>query len=273
MTENYIHGSSVTERQRLALMNELINERCLQALALDGERRVLDVGAGTGQFTRMMARQLPASSSIVALELNPDQVQAALQLTEGDTSGCPIDFRIGDALESPLDADELGHFDLAHTRFLLEHVQEPEAVVRAMVAAVRPGGRVVLLDDDHELMRFWPEPEGVAAAWRSYYRSYFKLGNDPFVGRKLASLLHDAGAPPSRITQLFYGGVAGDGQFEGVVDNLLGVLRGARTTVLSAGEITAGEYDAALASFEDFRGWPHAALWYVINWAEGRVPG
>ena len=32
MTENYIHGSSVTERQRLALMNELINERCLPSL-------------------------------------------------------------------------------------------------------------------------------------------------------------------------------------------------------------------------------------------------
>ena len=273
MAEIYIHGSSVTERRRLALMNELINQRCLDALELGGEKRVLDVGSGTGQFTRMMSRQLSPGSTIVALELNPDQVQEALQLTEGDTSGCAIDFRIGDALESPLDEEELGHFDLAHTRFLLEHVQEPAAVVRAMVAAVRPGGRVVLLDDDHELMRFWPEPPGVAAAWRAYYRSYLKLNYDPFVGRKLASLLYEAGARPTRIQQLFYGACAGSDQFIGVVDNLVGVLRGARTTVLSASEISAGDYDDALSSLEKFRDLSDAAVWYVINWAEGRVPG
>ena len=271
MSEHYIHGSSESERKRLALMNELINQRCLDALELDEEELVLDVGAGTGQFTRLMAQQLPHTSSIIAVEQNPDQVQAALQLADSDSHHGVIDFRIGDAAQLPLESHELGQIDLAHCRFLLEHVSRPLPVVRAMVAAVRPGGRVVLLDDDHELIRFWPEPGGLAAAWTAYYRSYRKLGNDPLIGRKLPSLLHQAGAKPSRITQLFYGACAGSPEFQGIVDNLIGVLSGVRQVVLSAGEINAKDYDAALENFASFSKLPDAAVWYVINWAEGIV--
>lgn len=272
MTNQYIHGSSVIERSRLALMNELINERCLEALALGGERKVLDVGCGTGQFTRLMSAHLPADSTIVAVEHNPDQVQAALQLADGDTGTCIVDFRIGDAVHLPLDLEEMGTFDLAHTRFLLEHVPDAAAVVRSMVHAVRPGGRVVLADDDHHLLRLWPEPEGMMAAWRAYYRSYRQLGTDPLVGRKLTTLLYKAGAQPSHISQVFYGGCAGSDSFTGVVDNLLGVLEGARLAVLAGGEITDRNYNAALKNFRKFRALPDAALWYVINWAEGHKP-
>lgn len=271
MSEKYIHGSSETERQRLALMNELINQRCLDALGLGEEELVLDVGAGTGQFTRLMAKQLPRHSTIISVEHNPDQVEAALQLADADSHHCVIDFRIGDATQLPLEANESGHVDLAHCRFLLEHVTRPLDVVKAMVSAVKPGGRVVLLDDDHELIRFWPEPEGLAAAWKAYYRSYHQLGNDPLIGRKLVSLLYQAGAKPSRTDQVFYGACAGSAPFQGIVENLLGVLEGARQVVLAAEEISAADYDAALDQFRAFAQLPDAALWYVINWAEGIV--
>ncbi len=273
MTKHYIHGSSAGERQRLALMNSLINDRCLEVLGLSDEKLVLDVGAGTGLFTHLMARHLPSGSCVVAVELDPEQVNAALQDTRGAPRTCTIDFRIGNAADLPLERGEQGRFDLAHTRFLLEHVPKPLAVVRAMVAAVRPGGRVVLADDDHDIMRFWPEPPGLAAAWKAYYRSYVNKGNDPLVGRKLTSLLYAAGARPSFITQVFYGACAGSRDFFGVVDNLVRVLQGARNTVLAAGEISASDYDRAIENFIEFRGLPDAALWYVINWAEGRVPG
>lgn len=273
MSNSYIHGSSATERKRLALMNRLINQRCLDELELGNERQVLDVGAGTGQFTRLMASRLSPDARIIAVELNPDQVQAAFQARADSGNGCPIDFRVGDAANLPLEASELGTMDLAHARYLLEHVRDPAAVVRAMVSAVRPGGRVVLLDDDHEVLRLWPEPGGLMAAWNAYHRSYASLGNDGLVGRKLASLLYDAGAQPSRITQLFYGACAGAELFPEYVDNLVGQLQGARTTVLSNGEISAEAYDRAIENFMSFRQLPNAALWYVINWAEGRVPG
>ena len=272
MNKKYIHGSSATERSRLALMNDLINERCLETIALNGERRVLDVGAGTGQFTRLMSANLPADSTIVAVEHNPDQVQAALQLADGDTDTCFVDFRIGDAVHLPLDPEEIGSFDLAHARFLLEHVADPGEVVRSMVQALRPGGRIALADDDHHLLRLWPEPEGMLTAWRAYYDSYRQFGADPLVGRKLTSLLVDAGAQPVFITQVFWGGCAGSREFDAVMDNLVGVMQGARATVLAGKEISAKDYDAAIRNLGKFRKLPDAAFWYVINWAEGRKP-
>jgi SAM-dependent methyltransferase len=271
MSEKYIHGSSATERTRLALMNRLINPVCLDALGLDRETRVLDVGAGTGQFTRLIAARLPSDSKIIAVEADPGQIAAARELAPRSQDGCAVEFRLGDAMNLPLERSERGTMDLAHARYLLEHVTDPLAVVRGMVAAVRPGGRIVLLDDDHELLRLWPEPEGVMAAWTAYYRSYQGLGVDALVGRKLASLIYDAGARPSRITQLFYGACAGSEPFPDLVDNLVGQLQGARDTVLSHAEITAEAYDQAINNFINFKRLPNAALWYVINWAEGRV--
>ncbi len=272
MQSSYIHGSSRTERDRLTLMNELINDRCLDALNLRNEKRVLDVGAGTGLFTRLMAETLPAESSIVAVERDPEQVEAALRNMGAGESRCAVDLRLGDAMNMPLEKEELGSFDLAHTRFLLEHVPDRGSVVSNLFSAVRPGGRFVLLDDDHDQMRFWPEPEGLSAAWRAYWRSYYRLETDPLIGRKLTSLLHQAGANPVRIDYLFYGACTGSAEFSGIVDNLLGVLHGARNTVLSAGEITPNNYDIALENFRQFKSLPDAAVWYVINLAEGCKP-
>lgn len=272
LDQTYIHGSSTAERARLALMNDLINDRCLQALELAGERNVLDVGCGTGQFTRLMAAALPVNARIVAIERDPEQVEAARAAAADVPARCAIEFRSGDALALPLQPGERGGFDLAHARYLLEHVTDPASVVRQMVEAVRPGGRIVLLDDDHELFRCWPEPPGLAAAWQAFFGAYRSLGCDPLVGRKLADLLHRAGARPTRVTQLFYGACRGEQAFPAMVDNLLGQMRGARDTVLAAGAIGARDYDAALQAFGRFRDVEGGALWYVINWAEGRAP-
>ena len=264
----YIHGSTRNERDRLALMNRLINPGCLQALRLGDERRVLDMGSGTGLFSLEMARQLGPGAQVTGIEFNPAQIEVARNL---DSNCATLDFRQGDAADPPLEAHEWGHFDLAHTRFLLEHVPGPQAVVNAMVRAVRPGGRVVLLDDDHDVMRLWPECEGFDALWRAYYRSYRPLGNDPLIGRKLPQLLQRAGARPARITQVFYGACAGAPEFEDILGNLAEVLAGARESVLTAGEITANAFDKALEQFQSYDKVDGSALWYVINYAEGVV--
>jgi SAM-dependent methyltransferase len=271
-SQAYIHGSSAAERKRLALMNSLINQRCLQVLQLTGEKQVLDVGAGTGQFSKLMAQHLPADARIVAVERNPEQRDAALA---GGIPGnaCAIDFRLGDAFQLPLQPGEWGQFDLAHTRYLLEHVSNPLGVVEQMVKAVRPGGRVVLLDDDHDLLRLWPEPPHFYAVWRAYFQSYCSIGNDPLVGRKLPELLHLAGAVPQRIDYVLYGACVNQPGFQGIVENLVGVFEGARDTVLATGAVAAREYDLAVVALRSYPQVPGASLWYVINYAEGIKPG
>lgn len=194
----YIHGTTPPEQRRLSLLNGILNEASLRELGPCGGDQVLDVGSGLGLFSRVMARA--ANRRVVCVERSRDQLEEARRLAIADGEGDLIELREGDAIALPLREDEWGTFDIAHARYLLEHIPDPLAVVSSMVRAVRPGGRIILADDDHDLLRLWPEPPGVMSLWQAYVRTYDHLGNDPFVGRRLVSLLHSAGATGFRNT-------------------------------------------------------------------------
>jgi len=268
----YIHGASPDEQRRLAELNRLINTRCFQALDLHGVETILDVGSGLGQFTRLLAGHLGNRRRVVGVEHHAHQLAEAQRLARQAGEQELVEFRQGDALALPLRDDEWGTFDLAHARFLLEHVRDPLAVVRQMVRAVKPGGRVVLADDDHDLLRLWPEPPGAAALWQAYVRSYDRHGNDPYVGRCLVALLHQAGARPVGRRWLDFGSCVGEGTFETVVTNMIDILLGARDTILAESLLDADSFAAAIEALRQWGRRPDAAVWYAICWAEGVRP-
>jgi SAM-dependent methyltransferase len=269
---HYIHGTHPEEQGRLSVLNDLLNAASLRELALAGGERVLDLGSGLGQFTRALARAAGPRGRVVGVEGSPQQLAGALRLAREEGEADLADLRQGDARVPPLRDDEWGRFDLAHTRFLLEHLPDPLEVVRTMVRAVRPGGRVVLADDDHDLLRLSPEPPGLAPVWRAYIRTCDRLGNDPYTGRRLVSLLYAAGAVPRRNTLVFFGGCSGQATFPVVVANLIGILRGARGAMETHGLIDPQTFDAAVAALEAWGRRPDAAFWYAMNWAEGVRP-
>lgn len=269
---HYIHGTQPQEQRRLSQLNEFFNAACLRELALGQNEKILDVGSGLGQLTRALARTSGAGGQTVAVERSAEQLAEARRLAAADGEASLVDFREGDAVDLPLAAGEWGSFDLAHTRFLLEHVPNPQDVVSSMVRAVRPGGRIVLCDDDHELLRLWPQSPGFSTIWQAYVRSYDRLGNDPFIGRRLVSLLERAGAQPVRNTWIFFGACAGQPIFPTVVENAIAILEGARPLILEAGNLEPADFDEAIRSFHQWSKRPDAAFWYAAAWAEGHRP-
>lgn len=270
MTSRYVHGTHPEEQQRLADLNELINRASLAALAPREGETVLDVGSGLGQFARDVARA--TRTRVLAVERSGEQLAKAIALAREAGEESLVEFRAGDALALPLAENERGTFDCAHARFVLEHLRDPQRAVDEMAAAVRPGGRVVLEDDDHEQLRLWPEPPHVMAVWRAYSRTYDRLGNDPIVGRRLVQLLAGAGLEPRRIELLPFGACSGQDSFAPIVTNLANIFRGARTAILETGGATAAELDAALAALAAFAARRDAAFWLTIGWAEGVRP-
>jgi SAM-dependent methyltransferase len=271
VSSTYIHGTAPDEQRRLSLMNDvLLNPAFLRAIALRGDEKVLDLGSGLGQFSRAMARALP-NGRVVGIERDETQRAAAMQLAEEAGERDLVDFRAGDALALDL-GDAWGTFDVAHTRFLLEHLPNPQTAVNAMVRAVRPGGRIVLADDDHDVLRLWPEPPGMTELWRAYMRTYDRIGNDPFIGRRLVALLHDAGAKPVRNDWIFFGACAGMEIFEILSDNMAGVVRTARETIVGMSLFGEREFDAVMLQYEQWRRRADAALWFSVCYAEGVRP-
>ena len=256
----YLHGTSPKEQDRLSRLNQLLNQEALDELRLRGGERIVDFGCGLAQLSLGMAQA--AGVKLLGIERSAEQLARAERHPL-------LELRQGDALDPPLRESEWGSFDLAHARFILEHVQDPLRVVRNMVRAVKPGGRIVLQDDDHEPLRCYPEPPGFTTLWRAYQRTYDRLGCDPYIGRRLVALLHEAGAQPVRATELFFGACAGEERFAALIENMTTLLLGAREPIVGGGLLGAGEFDAALAALGAWAARPDAAFWYAVSWAEG----
>jgi ubiquinone/menaquinone biosynthesis C-methylase UbiE len=271
-SSHYVHGTEPAEQRRLSRLNELLNRGSLAALGLRGGEAVLDLGCGTGQLTRLMGRATGAGGRVLGIDRSAEQLAEARRAVAAEGEPGRVEFRQGDVLSLSLAGTEWGSFDVAHARFLLEHVPDPLAVVRAMVRAVKPGGRVVLEDEDHEVLRLWPEPEGFAEVWRAYMESYARNGNDPRIGVKLSALLHQAGALPRRATGIWFGSSAGQPTFPAWVENLLGVIRGARASIVEGGALPPRRLDAALGALAAWGRRSDAAAWYFMAYAEGVRP-
>jgi sigma-B regulation protein RsbU (phosphoserine phosphatase) len=268
--ETYLHGTEPHEQQRLTRLQGLLNVSSLRQLDLQGGELVLDVGAGLGNLSRAMAR---AGARVVAIERDSRQIAEFRRQAEAAGEQDLVDVRQGEARDPPLSDEERGRFDIAHARFVLEHVRDPASVVAAMLRAVRPGGRVVLEDDDHDVLRLHPELPELGALWRAYIGAYEDLGTDPYVGRHLVTLLRDAGAQATRARQLNFGGCHDDPAFGVLVDNFAGVVEGARSMVVASGRMDGVAFDAALDAFRAWSERPDATLWYSTCWAEGLRKG
>ena len=272
MGDAYIHGTDPNEQERLSRLNDLLNAQSLSRLRVEPSARVLDVGCGMGQFARQIARAVGRGGAVVGIERSVAQIEEGRRQADAAGEGHLVDVREGDAGDLPLRPDEWGTFDIAHARFILEHVADPARIVRGMVKAVRPGGRIVLEDDDHDVLRFHPAIPAFEAAWNAYMRTYTAIGNDPLIGRKLPALLAEAGALPRANDWPFFGSCQGSPTFPILVSNCRAIMTGARDAVIAHGGLNAAAFDEALRAYDRWSRTPGAAIWYCTFWAEGIKP-
>lgn len=265
--DHYIHGYSEDEQKRLSTLNDLLNARCLTKLQVRENQHVLDVGCGLGQLTAQVAQLVKPTGRAVGVEIDVRQLSKAReQVIQNDL----VEFRQGSAYNLPLTDLEWGSFDLIYTRFLLEHVKHPDQVVNQMVAAAKTNGRIVLMDDDHAQFQLYPAVPGFGQLWTAYCRSYDRIGNDPFVGRRLVHLLHEAGLDKVHNDYIFFGCTYADPLFGSFVDNIIGILEGSKELILEHKLIDKRSFLLGIENFDQWKTLPGAAIWYAMNVAEGQ---
>ncbi|MCC6283865.1 MAG: methyltransferase domain-containing protein [Phycisphaerales bacterium] len=266
----YIHGTEAAEQSRLAALNDWMNDAYLREAAIAPGERVVDFGCGLGHLACRFALCARAPGRVVAFDSSAEQLAGARRAA-GASRPCP-EFREGDVLDPPLKDEEWGTFDVAHARFVLEHVRDPLAVVRQMVRTLRPGGRLVLADDDHAMLTLNPGCPEFSTLWVAYMRTYELIGADPLVGRRLPTLLAEAGATPERTALVDFGSCAGSPTFSVAVSNLAGVIDTARDRMIESGLVSAEAYGRAMSALRAWATLPDATIWYAISFAQGRVP-
>jgi 2-polyprenyl-6-hydroxyphenyl methylase/3-demethylubiquinone-9 3-methyltransferase len=95
--------------------------------------RIVDIGCGGGILSEALAE---AGGQVTGIDLSGDLLEVAE--LHGLESGIAVEYRKISA--EALAAEQPGQFDAVTCMEMLEHVPDPQSVVRACAALVKPGG-------------------------------------------------------------------------------------------------------------------------------------
>jgi SAM-dependent methyltransferase len=171
------------ERERLALMSQLLDpmhRRYVELLGIGSGARTLEVGCGNGSVSAWLAKRIAPNGQAVAVDLDLSLVDAAAP---------NLEFRQSDIVAGPIAP---GDFDLVTARAVLHHVADAQKAVANLVASMRSGGAILLIEPD-----FMPvsvaEPSEVRAFWEGWLAWSREQGIDYLIGRELAPALAKLG--------------------------------------------------------------------------------
>lgn len=160
--------------------------RHLTAVGLTSGWRVWEVGAGGPSVVSWLARQVGPQGRVVASDIDT-------HLLPGDGDFEVLRHDVGRDPPPP------GPFDLVHARLVLVHVPDRDRALAAMVAALAPGGWLVLEEADPALQPLvCLDEHGPAERLANRLKSAFRelladRGADLAYGRTLPRLLRGAG--------------------------------------------------------------------------------
>ncbi|HEX6508074.1 MAG TPA: methyltransferase domain-containing protein [Chloroflexota bacterium] len=126
-----------------------IKRQTYALLELQPGHRVLDVGCGTGEDVRTMARIVGPTGHVVGLDSSSTVIEVAAARTASED--LPCEFRIGQA--EMLDLED-GSFDACRAERVLQHVANPGQAIAEMIRVLRPGGHIVCFEPDWDLQVF-----------------------------------------------------------------------------------------------------------------------
>jgi SAM-dependent methyltransferase len=241
-------NAAVQAEQRFHSLEALYDPLTVRFLAATGVGlgwRCLEVGAGGGSIATWLAERVGPRGHVLVTDIDPRHLEALA------ASGRPnVQVQRHDVGLDPLPE---AAFDLVHARLVLIHVPQREAALAGLIAALKPGGWIVVEDFDPVFIdRGFPvtDPEGYAAydAMRVALRHLMdRHGLDPVWGRSLyrrfvAHGLADVGLE-GHFT-VWPGGSPGAlldrANFEQV-----------RANAVAAGLVTDGQVDRAVAALDD----------------------
>jgi len=134
------------EFRPLHILNPVRSQFVIERAPIAGAN-VLDVGCGGGLLTEALAR---AGARVTGCDLAPGMIEVArLHAAE---QGLDINYKVASAEE--LAAASPGGFDVVTCMEMLEHVPDPEQMVRTLGTLVKPGGALFVSTINRNLKSF-----------------------------------------------------------------------------------------------------------------------
>jgi len=186
----YLLGDSRREAARLRAQARLwdpVATALFDRLRVRRGWKVLEIGPGQGSLHMELRRRV--GGPVDAVERSPAFAARLRRLCARDRFG-PDHIFVNDLLDAPLPRRT---YDLVFARWVFLFLPDPEAHLRKLVRALRPGGLLAIEDYHRETFALIPRPREWAdlmAADRAFFASQ---GGDASIGGRLPELYRRAG--------------------------------------------------------------------------------
>lgn len=199
LSNQYALGHSQPELERLVhqerFLGELTEIMLLKAGLVPG-MRVLDVGCGAGDVSFLAAKLVGPEGAVIGVDRAPEAIAFAHQRAQsaGLTN---VQFIAADLADFQLDGEPV---DAVIGRLVLMYFPDPAAVLRRLLAFVKPGGIVAFQELDIPVtppveVMCDPICETYVAAGTRINQALSRIGADTRIGSKLRHIYQQAGLP------------------------------------------------------------------------------
>lgn len=244
------------ERRRLGLLAEARDPKTIEQLERCGVQegwRCLEVGAGAGTISAWLGERVGSTGSVLSTDID---LRFHIDVPDN------VEVRVHDIVNDDLP----GPFNLIHARAVLQHIPEREAVFARLIAALAPGGWLVVEDGTFKSFGEQPVPEPYGKIHRLMASAATTDWRDPELGLRLLDWFRNSELVDVDLEGdawvMRHGEAGGDWWF-------LAVER-AGPRLVEYGLITTDEFDAALAQIRE----PGFALMSSLSVSvRGRLPG
>jgi ubiquinone/menaquinone biosynthesis C-methylase UbiE len=172
-----------------------LNQLYTSFLNIKPGQKIVEVGCGTGDFARHLARLSNQRARVLGIDSNEKSIQAATTDTKKARLSRSVSYKLGDVYKLPLPD---GYADLTGCRTLLMHLTDPLKAVKEMARATRNGGSVVAIEGGKLGTFYDPKDEEYSRlaerAYEAWINGIRKLEGKEFrIGEKLPGIFQKAG--------------------------------------------------------------------------------
>src|SRR5919202_2747497 len=227
---------------------------------------VLDVGCGTGAITRGIAEAVAPAGHVVGVDINAGLIEEARR-AHGDVAG--LSFELADVEALPFQ----GTFDVVTAGRVLQWLAHPDTALRHMAGAAKLGGRIVVLDYNHEKIIWKPDPpESMRRFYSAFLRWRAEAGLDNAIADQLSMMFANAGLTDIVVSPQYELTYRSDPDFATRIGIWADVAASRGHQLVADGAITEGQRAEAEADYRDWiRHGAEAQVLYLVA-VEGRRP-